>query len=183
MRGFTLIEMLVSVAIFTVVMTLSLSALLVMAESDRKAQTLKSVINNLNFSVESMSRAVRTGLNYHCDASVAPLDAPRDCTAQSATSLAFLAGDGSTVVYCLGAGGSCSAGGAAILRSVNGGTYAAITSPEVSITSLRFYVVGAPPGGSQPKVTILLSGSVEVDADTTSQFNLQTSVTERVYDQ
>ena len=134
------------------------------------------------FSVESMSRAIRTGLNYHCDAGVGAVDAPRDCAA-GASSMAFLAADGSTVIYCRGSGSACGSGGAAILRSINGGAYAAVTSPEVSVSSLQFFVVGAAPGGSQPKTAILLTGEVAVDAEKKSTFNLQTSVTQRVYDQ
>src|SRR3569832_199477 len=65
-RGFTLIEMLVSTAIFAIVMVIALGALLAMSESDRKAQSLKAVINNLNFSLDSMSRSVRTGTGLNC---------------------------------------------------------------------------------------------------------------------
>jgi len=182
MKGFTLIEMLVSVAIFTVVMTMSLSSLLIMTESDRKVQTLKSVVNNLNFALESISRTVRTGSVYHCDASVSPISSPRDC-ASGATSFSFLNADNEQVVYCRGSGGSCSSDGASILRSVNGGDYAPVISPEVSISVLQFYVTGAESAGIQPKATILISGSMQVDADSSSQFNLETSVTQRLYDQ
>jgi len=78
-KGFTLVEMLVSVAIFAVVMTVALGSLLAMSESDRKAQTLKSVINNLNFSLDSMSRAIRTGTTYSCDIAQWAPGVSRDC--------------------------------------------------------------------------------------------------------
>ena len=181
-RGFTLIEMLVSVAIFATVMVIALGALLSMSESDRKSQTLKSVINNLNFSLDSMSRSLRTGDNYHCDAAVPPVTDPRDCIASVASSIAYRSGAGSTVVYCRGTGTACSSSGVAVLRSINGGvTFAPITSPEVVISNLTFYVVGAQSATIQPKVTILLSGAVQVSGSQQSQFNLQTSVTERLY--
>src|SRR3989338_987870 len=124
-RGFTLIEMLVSVAIFSVVMLIALGSLLAMSESDRKAQTLKSVINNLNFSLDSMSRTIRTGTMYHCDVAQGSISAPRDCAVTAATSFAFLAADGVAVYYCLGSGSTCSSSGTAILRSVGGGAPAA----------------------------------------------------------
>ena len=185
-RGFTLIEMIVSVAIFAVVMTVALSSLLAISESDRKAQTLKAVINNLNFSVDSMTRAMRTGTTYHCDAAVLPLAGVRDCdSSPGASSVAFLQSDGiTTTVYCLGSGTACSSSGTSVLRSLDGGTtYAPITAPEVTITNLQFYVSGSTPGDHlQPKIVILLSGSVQVNPTQTSTFNLQTSVTERLYD-
>lgn len=195
-KGFTLIEMLVSVAIFAVVMVIALGALLAISESDRKAQTLKSIINNLNFALDSMSRSVRTGLNYHCG-SAGTLSDPDDCISTPETSFAFQAADGATVRYCRGNGTLCNASGTAILRSVstvNSGAFAPITSSEVQISRLLFYVIGAEGPTIQPKVTIVVSGYVQVSGGATSQtdcgtnsatcstFNLQTSVTQRLYD-
>ena len=180
----------VSVAIFAIVMVIALGSLLAMSESDRKAQTLKSVINNLNFSLESMSRSIRYGSSYHCDSSQTPLSATRDCTAAPATSFAYLPANAAAVtVYKLETSNTALCGQPAarvgcITRSVDGGsTYSAITSPEVYINTLNFYVTGAQSVGVQPKVTILLSGVVTVTATQTSNFNLQTSVTQRLYDQ
>jgi prepilin-type N-terminal cleavage/methylation domain-containing protein len=60
-RGFTLIEVLVSVMIFSVVMTVALGALLAMSQSDKQAEELKTVVNNLDFALDSMTRTIRTG--------------------------------------------------------------------------------------------------------------------------
>jgi prepilin-type N-terminal cleavage/methylation domain-containing protein len=184
-KGFTLIEVLVSTAIFTTVMVMALGALLAMSESDRKAQTLKSVINNLNFSLDAISRSMRTGVNYHCDVSQLPVTAPRDCTQSSsgASSVAFLSAEGQTVKYCRGNGSICSDSGTAELVSKNNGAYAPLTSSEVTITNLQFYVAGATDPLLQPHTVILLSGKVQVSVSQTSSFDLQTSVTQRLYDQ
>jgi prepilin-type N-terminal cleavage/methylation domain-containing protein len=185
MGGFTLIEMMVSVAIFAVVMTIALGALLAMSESDRKAQTLKSVINNLNFAMDSMSRSIRTGTEYNCNIA-GDVTAREDCPSSSASSIAFRSSGGSTYYYCLGdaSTGSCSPTGTAILRSATGGNDAAsITSKEVIITALKFYVTGATDANVQPKVTILIAGNVTVGAMKNTPFYLQTTVTQRLYDQ
>lgn len=182
-KGFTLIEILVSVAIFATVMVIALGALLSMSESDRKAQTLKSVINNLNFSLDAMSRAMRTGTNYHCNVTVLPVTGPHDCSATPATSVAFLSADNQTVQYCLGNGSSCSPSGTAILVKKGIAAFAPLTASEVIITNLQFYVTGAENANVQPHVVILLSGKVIVSASQTSTFDLQTSVTQRLYDQ
>jgi prepilin-type N-terminal cleavage/methylation domain-containing protein len=182
-KGFTLIEMLVSVAIFSVVMVIALGALLAMAESDRKAQTLKSIINNLNFSLDAMTRSMRTGLNYHCDIGVGTVTATRDCAGTAATSIAFLASDGQTVRYCRGNGSTCSTTGTAILVSKGAAAFAPITASEVLITNLQFYVTGAESAELQPHVVMLLSGNVLVGEFQNSTFDLQTSVTQRLYDQ
>jgi prepilin-type N-terminal cleavage/methylation domain-containing protein len=191
-RGFTLIEMLVSTAIFTIVMVIALGALLAMSESDRKAQTLKAVINNLNFSLDSISRAVRTGTGYHCGSLVGG-----DCTTPpGGTFFAFTSSDGAGVAYRLenittdgNAGVVCGQAGniGCLARSLdNGTTWAAVTAPEVVITNLSFFLIGSAAGAAdlmQPKLTILLSGYVQVTASQQTTFNLETSVTQRLYDQ
>ncbi len=184
-KGFTLIEMMVSVAIFAVVMTIALGALLAMSESDRKAQTIKSITNNLSFALDSMSRSIRTGDVYHCGDTI-PLTTARDCSAVPDTYFTSYNADGKRVVYCLGSAEpplpSCTSSGTAILVSVAGAPLSPITSPEVKISALSFYVTGAD-SAIQPKVTILISGFVTVSGTQTSPFNLQTSVTQRLYDQ
>ncbi len=184
-------EMMVSVAIFAIVMTIALGALLSMAESDRKAQSFKSVINNINFAMDSMSRSIRTGQVYHCDTSQTPITSVRDCSATAASSFAFRPAESSnTTVYKLETSNATLCGQPSslvgcIVRSTDGGiNYSAVTSSEVYIDTLNFYVTGSTVGDNiQPKVTILISGEVTVTATQKSKFNLQTSVTQRIYDQ
>lgn len=183
-RGFTLVEMMVSVAIFTVVMTISLGSLLAMSESDRKVQTLKSVVNNLNFALDAMSRSVRTGTAYHCDLLQGTIATPRDCTSTPASSFAFRNAEGETVGYCLLNGVLRRAATTGLLSSSCANSdYAPVTSNEVQIQTLSFFVTGAEAVGVQPKVTMLISGTVRVSEGEASTFNLQTSVTQRFYDQ
>lgn len=186
--------MLVSTAIFTVVMVIALGALLAMSESDRKAQTLKAVINNLNFSLDSISRTVRTGTGYNCGSGGGDCPNP-----PGGTYFSFTASDGTAVAYRLensvtdsGAGTVCGQSVAigCIARSVSGGTWTAVTAPEVVISNLSFYLTGSLVGSTanggdsmQPKLTILMSGYVQVTATQQTAFNLETSVTQRLYDQ
>ena len=175
--------MLVSVAIFSIVMVIALGALLAMSESDRKAQTLKSVINNLNFSLDAMTRSMRTGVNYHCDIAQGTVTATRDCASTPGTSIAFLSAENQTVRYCRGNGSTCSSTGTAILVSKGSAALAPITASEVAITNLQFYVSGAQDSALQPHIVVLLSGSVPVSSSQNSTFDLQTSITQRLYDQ
>ncbi|MBY0473087.1 type II secretion system GspH family protein [Patescibacteria group bacterium] len=192
-RGFTLIEMLVSVAIFSVVMVVALGALLSLSEANRRAELLSQATNNFNSSIDSMTRAIRTGSQYH--SGTGTLTTLRDTPdANGDTQFAFLPSGGSQVtVYKYNSGVGCpNSVAGCILRSQDGGsTYAAITSPDIIITSLKFYVIGAPQGvqtvgaqslSVQPKVEILISGYVTVKGGVTSSFNVQTSVTQRLYD-
>ena len=108
-QGFTIIEVMVSVAIFSVVMVVALGALLAMSQSDSRAELLKSAVNSLNFALDEISRTARTGTAYDC-AAVLPLSgspAPHDCTGTPASSFAYIASDGTWRGYCLGSNGSC----------------------------------------------------------------------------
>ncbi len=179
--GFTLIEILVSVAIFSIIMTISLGALLSMSEANRKVQVLSSTINNLSFALDSMSRSIRTGDGYPASGS------------WNSTFL-FTAFDGSAVTYCLsdssgigcGTSTSCTSGSCRILRSINTGSgdiFVPLTVPEIQVTKFGFFVQGTVPSDKvQPKVSILISGVVPVTSTRNSVFNLQTSITQRMYD-
>ena len=65
-RGFTLIEMIVSLAIFSIVAVVALGALTKIISANKKAQSLQSAMTNLNFTLESMSREMRVGSNFRC---------------------------------------------------------------------------------------------------------------------
>lgn len=188
-KGFTLIELMVSVTIFIVVMVISLGSLLSISAAERKAESLKTVMNNLNFALESMARSIRTGVDYHCINS-GTITEPQNCQGGD-TFFAFKSSDltQGTIRYCLGNGSSCSSSGTAILRSVNGSASSPITASEVVISNLTFYVVGATPqfqapaDNTQPKVVITINGSITLGNTPASQFKLQTTVTQRLYDQ
>lgn len=199
--GFTLIEMLVSVAIFTVVMVIAMGALLSMSESDRKVQTVKSVIDNLNFSLDSITRAVRTGSGYGCNA-------PRssgggDCPS-GGYAFFFTDSNGRSVGYWFQSSSAnaaqCGQSGTVgcILRTTDGGvTWAPITDPQVVITKMSFFLIGSGTSdNTQSKLTILMSGYVQfkgggdasachglTSSGASTCFALETSVTQRIFDQ
>ena len=122
----------------------------------------------LNFSLDAMSRSIRTGTTHSLTGS---------------TQITFLAADGLTTSYCRGSGTLCGSSGTTILRSTGAG-YSPVISPEVVVTALTFYLVGNTLlDNTQPKITILLRGYVQVTATQRSSFDLQTTVTQRLYDQ
>ena len=71
--GFTLVEMIVSLALFSVVAVIAIGALLKVIDANDKAQSIQSAVTNLNFALESMSRDLRTGTDYDCETSVPSL--------------------------------------------------------------------------------------------------------------
>lgn len=65
-KGFTLVEMMVAVGLFAIVMLVTTSVILSVINGNRKVQSINSVVNNLNFSIESMVRDIKTGYWYMC---------------------------------------------------------------------------------------------------------------------
>lgn len=65
-HAFTLLEMLVSLGIFTVVAVVAVGALVRITDLNRRAQALQSAMNNMNFVTESMMREMRVGTKYYC---------------------------------------------------------------------------------------------------------------------
>ncbi len=65
-RGFTLVEMIVSLMIFSIVAVVALAALVKIIDANNKAQTIQAAVTSLSFSLDSMSRELRTGSNIHC---------------------------------------------------------------------------------------------------------------------
>jgi len=186
-RGFTLIELLVSVALFSVVMVIALGALLSLSVADRRAETIKSAIDNLTSGVDSMSRAIRTGYNYHC-LSGGLAGVPQDCVL-GGDYLTFISATGAQVYYQLDtSSATCGQTGTigCIERSTDGSIWYPITSPDLVIQNngYLFHVLGAAQGdGIQPKVIITTSGIVQISSTASTTFHLQTTVTQRIYDQ
>ncbi|MEI6304602.1 MAG: type II secretion system protein [Candidatus Taylorbacteria bacterium] len=65
-KGFTLVEMIVSLAIFSIVAVVALGALMKIIGANKKAQTLQSAMTNINFALESMSREMRVASKFAC---------------------------------------------------------------------------------------------------------------------
>ncbi|MBI3632674.1 MAG: type II secretion system protein [Candidatus Vogelbacteria bacterium] len=198
-NGFTLIEIIVSVAIFTVVMTVTMGALLTLNDSSRKAQALRTVIDNLNFSLEDMNRKVRTGDNYQCF--VLPSDVI-DTITQKITDCP--GGGGQAVLlrtqemfddthplwivymFDVDAAGK----GSIYLRSgtEDGGQIHlvpgkfAITAPQVDVRRAEFRVVGAESHvpKTKPMIIVNIAGVVDLAKEKLrTDFSLQTAISQR----
>ncbi|HEY0907942.1 MAG TPA: type II secretion system protein [Candidatus Paceibacterota bacterium] len=179
-KGFTLIEVLVSVSIFAMVMLVATGAVFSIVQANKKTHSLKSVMTNLNFALEAMMRDIRLGSGFSCDGG-------GDCV-DGGTEFRFLAnrnvnGDSvtdSTDIIAYGASDG------AIMKQIFGGSYGGasypITAPEIVITSLKFYVIGTGTTDTrQPKVIISIQGYAGAGT-TKSEFNIETMVSQRAID-
>src|SRR3989338_2009574 len=64
--GYTIIEMMVAISVFLVVVMSVMNALLNANVIHNKSEDMRSVLDNLSFIMEDMSRNLRTGSNYRC---------------------------------------------------------------------------------------------------------------------
>ncbi len=176
-KGFTLIEIMVSLSIFMVIILISSGSILSVFDVNRKSNNLQSVMDNLNLTMEAMTRTIRFGTAYHCDVTVTPVALPRDCTS-GANSMSVLDSTGRQVSYKLN--------GTRISRSVDGGPEFFLTSPDMIIETLTFRVFGADDFSSgdisQPEAVIVVSGYAGVKPTSKTTFTLQTTVSQRVFD-
>lgn len=186
--GFTLIEMIVAVALFAVVMIVCVGALLSLVAANRKAQALQSVMNNLNIALDGMARSVRMGSDY--DGGSVGCTGGRDAQdcAGGSRQLSFEAyGSAPTDphwVYVFDSDGSY-CGAHQLCKSENGGAlFLAITSPEITIDDMLFYVVGTTRHDTvQPKVVIVIKGSAGASGSSArTTFHIQATAVQRVLD-
>jgi prepilin-type N-terminal cleavage/methylation domain-containing protein len=162
--GFTIIEMIVSIGIFTVVAVAAVAALTSVIEANRRTQSLTESNNNLNFVLQSMVREIRNGFNYGCGVSD-PFNA-EDCpSGSSAFGFVNSARDG--VGFKLNNGR---------IEDENGDP---ITPEQVTVEHLEFRVDGATNSNKQARVEI----SIQIEAgtdDAKQKLNLQTTATQRL---
>lgn len=189
-KGFSLIELLVSMALFTVVLTMGIGALLVLINANAKAQNTQESVSNIQFALDSMAREIRTGFAYYCSSgseTTGDITTHQDCN--KGTYLSIIEGGKS-----LTAGAEnrriayrFNSSEGSIERKVGSGSWANLTTPTINITAMHFNVANtaSKEDGSnllQPNVTIFIAGEVVGIANTGSEFMMQTTVTKRVLD-
>ena len=172
-KGFTLIEMMVAVFVFSAVMVIAVGAIFSIVSANKTSQALKSVLDNLNSAMDSMSREIRYGTNYHCENAFLPAG---ECDSSGFTftpkpdSNGVVSGGDTTYRF--------DSPSAAIYVNNTGDQQ--LTASEVVIQDMKFYVKGNDddPDSGQPRVLITISGYAKSGLNK-SYFNLETMVTQR----
>jgi hypothetical protein len=181
----------IAISIFLIIVTLGMGALLNVSSLHNKSKDMLSIMDSLSFTMDDMSRNLRTGNDYYCLSSSSdkaagsiPDNTPTSgstLSGQNCMGIAFNnSEDGTQWMYETYFG----AGVGYIEKSVNGGAWVQMTPSEVVIsTSSPFSVLGAepPPNTQQPFTTIHLTGTI-IYKTTTTSFSLQTSVSQRQID-
>ncbi len=193
-KAFTLVEILVSLALFAVVMLIGVGALLTVIDANAKTQATQSVMNNLNIAIDGMMRAVRMGTNYACGTlnTTWPIT-PKDCP-DGGNVISFLTHDGNFRAYYLQNNRiyrrACNSGNADCVDLP-------ITAPDIDITRFDVYVAGAERTYAQgdlvqPVAVFVIEGVAGSERISSAlygrkkkirtEFKLQTTATQRILD-
>ncbi len=168
-RGFTLIEMIVSIGLFSLVMLVVTAAYLAIIALDKEARTTNEVVANLSFTVESMARNIRTGTHYSC----------AGAGNGSCSQFSFLNSEGQSITYLLKTDGTvaqCSSGTCTPASP----DAISLTDPRITIQSLTFLVRGVGTGDAlEPQATINIHGTLIGNRGHTVDFAVQTGATQR----
>lgn len=175
-NGFSLIELIVSFALFTFAIMIGSGLVLAISTAQKKAVSLQEIQDNMGFAFEAMSREIRTGKNYYCGASNSDFsngEATRDC-AGGGPSFSFKNQTSETVVYRV-------VGGRLEKSSDGGANFLIVTSDKVNIDNIKFYVSGTAFGDNvQPKVIVVMSA--KAGEKFVLEINLQTTLSQRIVD-
>lgn len=144
-RGFSLLELLIAVAIFTLVMTIASGALVTMLGVNLKNRTTVVATNNLNVAFESMIRMLERA------------DEGGFSVTASSTQIAFTTyspegGVASAVAYRLES--------ERIERQIDGGSWTPITGSSVRVTELVFEKNSPVGAGSVESIRIFMAAEV-----------------------
>ncbi|MGB9848014.1 MAG: PilW family protein [Minisyncoccia bacterium] len=157
-KGFTLIEILVATAIFLTIISITTATFLTSLRTQRYLLASINGTANLAYALEVMGREIRMGKSFFV---------PTEDT------INFLNVNNDAIVYRLNPDTQ------QIERSIGGGPFKTLTSPDVRVLSLRFIIKGNERNdGQQVKVTILLkvasyAGRRQIES------NIQTTISSR----
>lgn len=208
-KGFTLVELIVSLGLFITVMTIAIGALFSAQSINARLQATRNILDGLNLSFELLSREVRYGSLFFCGDDI--VDARKILRKSCAFSANNPNAGGSVLVFKpvaaaspLDRVGYYATNGKLYEWKSEGGveTTRQISSNEVIIDTFHFFVLGANTtqeaidagnaenvGGVsdnvQPQITIILTGKTfprNNPNDRVVDFQLQTTISPRGLD-
>ena len=167
LRGYTLVELIVSLGLFAIVITLATGAYFVILGVNRYAQATATSVNNFAFALEKMTRSIRTGSEYRLSGDEFSF---KDTT------------NGRTVTFRLNEVDS--KGVIQEAKNPAGGiSFVNITDKNIDVDTLIFDLEGEAPGDTtQSRVTIFISGTIDAGRGVSVPFSVQTGATMRVPD-
>lgn len=183
-RGFTLVEVLISLLIFSIVITMAVGALFSMVDAGEESRSTNSVMENLSVALETMAQTVQSSSNY-APGSLTATPIAGICVNSTAESALYIKpstgsylniGLASTqqitdIVYGL----QNSQIVERIDYSNGSSTIIPITAAEVHVTNLTFWINNC--SLSKQSVLMAINGFSETRQNNKVNFNIQTTMT------
>ncbi|MEK7136418.1 MAG: prepilin-type N-terminal cleavage/methylation domain-containing protein [Patescibacteria group bacterium] len=169
-QGFTLIELMVSVAIFAMVTLMTSGSFIVLANIYRKVQSNRAIVDNLNLAMDTMTLQIREGRDYRFTS----------CGGDPTTCIKFdeyiINGSGQYQYYDTISYYIDEDQGVLYQHRQKDDSDIALTSPdEIHVDSLSFH-----PTATKPYlVTVVIKGTAKNKEGLQSDFLLQTSLSQR----
>jgi|GEM_PF-890917 len=202
--GLSLVELIVAVALFLIILSISLTSLFTLTTANQRSQSNRKTADNLTFALEDMVRTVRVGGFYHCGATSTlaadlaatdPLNLlyighPRDCGASvwgvpwdagSYLALESFGGDAKTltdqIIYRL----NSSSGKGVIEKSTNGGvSFFPLSTSDIDVKKMNYLVYGSDySDGIASRVLVSIQATLDPGKKTQTDFNIQTTIMQR----
>lgn len=175
-HGFTLLEMLISIGIFSVLVIATIGITLSVTQAQIKAANIQVLQDNIRFSVELMTKEMRTGSNFVISGY---------CTAVPNAEISFEGNSGDRAYFLDSSTNIIMRLKQKIASAGDCLNASALTSEEISVNDLGFRLTGHAigPTDGQPKITIIMSlTSKSPKLQLESSMNLQTTVIQRLRD-
>ena len=178
--GFTLVELLVSIGLFSTVMLIALITLFTLTFYNKESKNIQVATDAVAFLMDDIVRQARFGYNYHCDDS-GEIDKPKDCSG-GGNYLALESGDygdvdnpSDQIVYRFDEDDK------KIYKSTNSGSdFSDITPETVEVNSLKFYVFGSAEDDDViPRILITMRATANAGRDNEVSVTLQSTATQR----
>ncbi len=200
-RGFTLVELLVSMAIFMFVITIAAGSLFSAQSVNTKLEQTQLILDGVNLATEVMARDIRYGTTFYCDSEI-----PQNVVRLTRKSCPMNGGGGALTFKPSVAfpGSAIPSNDRKAYYLLNGVVYRdeykegninnkvsyQITPADVNVKTLKFFVVGAEESSAttldliQPLVTVIISGVTVPEKSNIKpvQFTIQTSISSRPID-
>lgn len=169
-KGITLIELLIAMAIFSLVLGSSISLLETGIKAQRQVLNMGALSDNLSYVMEYMSRTIRMAKKDKTGSYITP---GCNFATTSNSGLKFINSNLEEHEFFLDNG--------ILKESKDGSVPTALTSSNFKITELHFYLLGECQGDDiQPRVTVAME--IETRESDPQTLNIQTSISQRDLD-
>ncbi len=150
--GFTLVELLVSIALFSIFVGISIGGFVSALNTQKQVTGLLAVQGNASEAIEEMTRDMRTGYLFCHDAGSGTPTSTCGCTVTGSgwdcSALTYINALGQSISYSLVSG--------ALQKNING-TAQPVTGNNVNVKYLNFFLFGNTEGDNwPPRVTVAI---------------------------